>query len=84
MFFLPFSILLFLLFLLALPLLFVLLQVRIAGIALRKIGLSPKVGFIVMLLSLIGSGINIPLTTRDAVPCVDNSITTIRTNKLLP
>jgi len=77
MFFLPFSILLFLLFLIALPLLFILLQVRIVGIALRKIGLSPKVAFIVMLLSLIGSGINIPLTIRDAVPREDNSITTL-------
>ena len=61
MFFLPLSILLFLLFILLLPVLFFLLQMKLVGHALVKLGISPAVATLVFFLSLIGSSINIPL-----------------------
>ncbi|MCM8772527.1 MAG: DUF1614 domain-containing protein [Candidatus Omnitrophica bacterium] len=67
MFFLPFSLILLLIFLiLLLPFLFFLLQIEIIRIALGKLGLSPFFAFLVLLASLIGSGINIPIYSREA------------------
>jgi len=64
MFFLPFS-LLFFLFLLFLPVLFFLIPIGIINISFQKLGLSPSAGFLFFLLSLIGSGINIPLIEEE-------------------
>jgi len=61
MFFLPFSIVLLLLFILLLPVLFFLLQMKLVGHALVKLGISPAVATLIFFLSIIGSLINIPL-----------------------
>jgi len=61
MFFLPLSILLFLLFILLLPIFFFLLQMKLVGHALVKLGISPAVATLIFFLSIIGSLINIPL-----------------------
>lgn len=67
MFFLPFSlILLFIFLILLLPFFLFIIHIEIIKIALNKIGLSPSLAFFIILISLIGSGINIPLYTRDA------------------
>ncbi|HOL21488.1 MAG TPA: DUF1614 domain-containing protein [bacterium] len=66
MIFLPLSILLILLFILLLPLFFFLIQIEIIRLALGKIGLSPSSAFLILLLSLIGSMINIPVYTKEA------------------
>ncbi|MGI6596137.1 MAG: DUF1614 domain-containing protein [Candidatus Ratteibacteria bacterium] len=67
MIFLPFSIILILLFILFLPVFFFLIQIEIIRLALSKIGLSPAGAFIIILLSFIGSAINIPIHTREAL-----------------
>jgi len=66
MFFLPFSILLFLIFILFLPFFFFLVQIEIVRIALSKLGLSPQMALLIFLISLIGSAINIPLFVKEA------------------
>ena len=66
MFFLPFSLLLLLIFILFLPFLFFLLQIEIMRIALSKLGLSPQMALLIFFLSLIGSTINIPLFAKEA------------------
>ncbi|MCM8789067.1 MAG: DUF1614 domain-containing protein [Candidatus Omnitrophica bacterium] len=61
----PLSILfLFLLFLLLLFLFFVVIPIHAVKIAFEKIGLSPFVAFFVLLASLVGSFINIPLAVK--------------------
>lgn len=64
MFFLPFSILIFILLILLLPVLFILLQIGVISIAFQKLGMSPVTGFMFFLLSLIGSAINIPIQEK--------------------
>lgn len=66
MIFLPLSIFLILLFILLLPLFFFLIQIEIIRLALGKIGLSPSSAFLILLLSLIGSMVNIPIYTKEA------------------
>lgn len=66
MIFLPLSIFLILLFILLLPFFFFIIQIEIIKLALGKIGLSPATAFLILLLSLIGSMINIPIYTREA------------------
>ncbi|MCM8818720.1 MAG: DUF1614 domain-containing protein [Candidatus Omnitrophica bacterium] len=67
MFFLPFSIILLIIFLIILlPLFLFLLQIEIIRIALGKLGLPPFFAFVVLLASLIGSGINIPVYSKEA------------------
>ncbi len=61
MFFFPISIVLFLLFILLLPLLFFLLQMQLVGHALVKLGIKPGMATFIFFLSIIGSLINIPL-----------------------
>jgi uncharacterized membrane protein len=61
MFFNPFAILLFLLFLLGLIFLFALIHVGIMTIAFEKIGFGPGQVFTFLLASLFGSHINIPV-----------------------
>jgi uncharacterized membrane protein len=48
-------------FLLALVFLVLVVELRILGYAYRKIGVPPRYMFVVMLLSLLGSHVNIPL-----------------------
>jgi len=64
MFFLPLSLILLFLFIILLPVLFFLLQIHLAGAALAKLGISPKIAMLIIILCLIGSMINIPLVTR--------------------
>jgi uncharacterized membrane protein len=67
MFFLPFSIILLLIFfILLLPVFLFIIHIEIIKIALSKLGLSPFSTFSIILLSLIGSGINIPIYSRQA------------------
>ena len=65
MIFLPFSIILLAVLILLMPLFFVLVQIEIVRIALSKLGLSPHFAFLIFLLSLLGSLINIPVYTRE-------------------
>jgi len=67
MFFLPFSIILLLIFfILLLPVFLFIIHIEIIRIALAKLGLSPTSAFFIILLSLIGSGINIPIYSKQA------------------
>ncbi len=67
MFFLPFSIILLIIFLiLLLPIFIFLIHIEIIRIALGKLGLSPFFAFFILILSLIGSGINIPIYSKEA------------------
>ena len=61
MFFLPISFLVFILFLLFLPILFFFWFLNLASFSFQKLGLSPQLAFLLLLLTLFGSGINIPL-----------------------
>jgi len=64
-FLIPFSILIFFfLFLILLFLFFVVLPIQAVRVALEKLGLSPSVAFFVLLASLAGSFINIPLAVK--------------------
>ncbi len=64
MFFLPISIILFIIFIISLPLLLVLFQIGFISVAFTKLGLSVELGILYFLLSLVGSSINIPLMRR--------------------
>ena len=64
MFFLPFSIFIFILFILFLPVIFLLIQIGTIGIAFQKLGMSPYTGLMFFLFSLIGSAINIPIKEK--------------------
>jgi len=61
MFFLPISILFFLLLILLFPFLFLLIPMQILAYGFSKLGLSPASGILFFGLSLIGSTINIPI-----------------------
>jgi len=65
MFFFPISILIFVILLLLAPILFFLLQAGIVSVAFTKLGLTPYTGFAFFILSLIGSGINIPIKSEE-------------------
>jgi uncharacterized membrane protein len=64
MLFLPLSLILLILFVLLVPVLLIFLQLHIAGRALTKLGISPQAAILIILLCLVGSAINIPLTSR--------------------
>jgi len=64
MFYLPFSFLLLILFILLLPILFFLIQFGIVGAVSSKLGFPVSVGMFIYFLSLIGSTINIPVIKR--------------------
>jgi len=64
MFFLPFSLVIFILLILLLPALFVLFQIGVIGIAFQKLGMTPTTGFMFFLFSLIGSAVNIPIQEK--------------------
>jgi uncharacterized membrane protein len=59
----PFALSLVLLLFLALVALIILVQLRVLAYAYRKIGVRPRYVFMVMVLSLLGSWVNIPLYT---------------------
>ncbi|RLD17391.1 MAG: hypothetical protein DRI36_03975 [Caldiserica bacterium] len=61
MFFLPFSLLLFLFFILLLPVLFFLFQAGIVALSFSRLGLTPTQGFLIFFLSLSLSTVNIPI-----------------------
>lgn len=65
MFFLPLSLIILILFIIFLPILFFFLHIHLAGAALAKLGISHNMAVLIIFLCLIGSAINIPLTTRD-------------------
>lgn len=71
MIFLPISIVLFILFILLLPVLLLLVQLQIAQIAFHRLGLSPTIGIMFFLLSLLGSSINIPMLQREVPVAVE-------------
>ena len=57
----PFTLLLFFVLLALLGLFLVLVEMRVLAYAYRKVGVRPRYAFAVMLLSLLGSHVNIPL-----------------------
>ena len=67
MFFLPIGCLIFLLFILFLPILFVLGYFHIVTIGFENLGISPETTIFLLLSILIGSTINIPLTKKKLI-----------------
>jgi len=67
MFFFPIGCLIFLLFILFLPILFLLVFFRVVTLGFEKLGLSPEATILILLLMLVCSSINIPLTKRKLV-----------------
>ncbi len=85
MIFVPFSIFLLLILILLLPLFFFLIQIKIVRIALSKLGLSPAIAFLVIVCSLVGSAINIPLYTVEAAgPAAPQDVHQLRRPFLMP
>ena len=85
MFFLPIGILIFILFILFLPILFILGYFHIITIGFEKLGFSSEATILILLLMLIGSMINIPLTKRKLVYVEERSFFGfLRTTKLRP
>lgn len=66
MFYLPISLFLFLLLLLALPLLWFTLTVEVVQVAAAKLGFSPNMAILLLLLIILGSTINVPLYRKEA------------------
>lgn len=64
----PFSFLYLLLFLFSLVILAAVIQIGIIAISFEKLGLPPSFAFLLLLASLFGSGINIPLYSIPAKP----------------
>ncbi len=67
MLFIPITILVFILFILSLPLLFVLGYFHILMIGFEKLGISPEATLFILFLILFGSLINIPLTKKKMI-----------------
>jgi len=66
-FFFPIALLIFLAFILFLPILFLLVYFHIVTVGFEKLGISPEVTIFLLFLILIGSAINIPLTEKKLV-----------------
>jgi uncharacterized membrane protein len=64
MFFLPVAFLIFLAFILFLPILFIPVYFKVVTIGFEKLGISPEITIFLLFLILIGSTINIPLTKK--------------------
>jgi len=64
----PVGCILFILFLLALPFLLLLGYFHVVTIGFEKLGLSPELTIVLLLVMLFGSAINIPLTRRKFTP----------------
>jgi len=67
MFFLPIGCLIFVLLILSLPVLFFLVFFHIINFGFEKLGFSSEATFLILLLILIGSLVNIPLTRRKRI-----------------
>lgn len=67
MFFFPVGFLIFFLFILFLPILLLLVFFKVITLGFEKLGFSPQATILILLLMLICSGINIPLTKRKLV-----------------
>lgn len=67
MLFLPIGCLIFLLFILALPILFILGYFHIVTIGFEKLGISPEITIFILLAILIGSAINIPIGKKKII-----------------
>lgn len=67
MFFFPVGCLIFILFILFLPILFLLVFFHVVALGFEKLGLSPEATILLFLLMLIASAINIPLTKKKMV-----------------
>ena len=67
MFFFPIAFLIFIAFILFLPILFILGYFHIVTLGFEKLGISPEITIFLLFLILIGSGINIPLTRKKLV-----------------
>ena len=67
MFFFPLTVLIFILFTLFLPLLFILVYFNILTLGFEKLGISPQATIFILFLILFGSLINIPLAKRKLV-----------------
>jgi len=67
MFFFPLTVLIFILFILFLPLLFILVYFNILTLGFEKLGISPQATIFILFLILFGSLINIPLAKRKLV-----------------
>ena len=64
MFFFPLGCVVGLLFLLALPIIFILIFFNIVAFSFEELGLPPGIAILILFLTLVGSAINIPLTKR--------------------
>ena len=73
MFFFPVGCLIFLVFILFLPILFILGYFHIVTIGFEKLGLSSTATILVLFLMLFGSGINIPLTRQQVFEVEESS-----------
>lgn len=67
MFFFPIGCLIFLLFILLLPILFILGFFHIVTIGFERLGISPEATILILFLMLIGSVVNIPLTRKKMI-----------------
>jgi len=67
MIFIPIALLIFLVFVLFLPVLLILVYFHIVTLGFEKLGISPEVTIFLLFLILIGSCINIPLTKKKLV-----------------
>jgi len=67
MFFLPIGCLIFLLFILALPFLFLLGYFHVVTIGFERLGISPEITLFLLLIILIGSAINIPIGKKKII-----------------
>jgi len=67
MFFLPIALLIFLFFILFLPVLLILVYFHIVTLGFEKLGISSSATIFLLFLILIGSAINIPLTKKKLV-----------------
>jgi len=72
MFFFPLTVLIFILFILFLPLLFILVYFNILTLGFAKLGISPEATIFILFLILIGSFINIPLAKKKLVYRVES------------
>lgn len=70
MFFLPFSVVIFIILILLLPVLVVLILTGAIGVAFQKLGMSATTGTMFLFLSLLGGMINIPIWEKQ---CENNS-----------
>jgi uncharacterized membrane protein len=67
MYFIPIGCLLFLAFILLLPILFILGFFHIVTLGFEKLGLSPEITLLILFLMLLASSVNIPLTKKKII-----------------